>query len=237
MWLQVVALSQLVELLLSDCDCRLQSNMHAIAAPMTSLKLTDCWQYSGLLSLLPDLEQLSIWDPEGYEDADTISGTLSALQQLTSLILTWSFPTVPDSLPHLINLRHLSVHCRGQADAEVEGLPPQGSWCHGLQELGIDVGMAFSSLETLRGMPALTHLHLYCSPSDFSNAEDYMWESLLEAAVEITLLQHFDIESDCDEDLVMGFDLAGSLLALQRRRPYLVITPLCTDFPGDWGLE
>ena len=182
------------------------------------------------------LANLVIWDPEEIEDAETISDSLTALGHLTSLILIWSFPSAPDSLPHLTSLRRLSLHSWGQANEE-ESLQPLGSWSHGLQELGIGVGVAFRSLETLRSMTALEWLRLYCSPSDFNDAQASRWGGLLTAAGSFTQLQRLDIESDCDEDLVMGFHVAGSLLALQRLNPRIVITPRHVDCLGDWDMD
>ena len=107
----------------------------------------------------------------------------------------------------------------------MNSLPPPDAWSHGLQELGIAARVAISSLATLRSTTALEKLHLFCavgSPSDSST-----WDGLLETAGANTQLQRLDIvyDYDAEEELVMGIDLAGSLLRLHRRCPHLAINP------------
>ena len=233
---QVIALPHLADLRLIDSECQIEGNQN-IVAPITTLKLTHCQQYMDLLMALPDLLQLEICDPDGYADIGAVCASLATQEHLTSLIFEHDDDLDMDAwLPHLTNLRHLSVYCPAHGnedDFPVVGLPPPGPWCYGLHELGIAARVAFGSLETLRSMTALENLHLYCTPSDCSDSST--WDGLLEVARANIQLECLDIEySGYDDIFVMGISLADSLLRLLRSRPSLAIATCHTYYFGDW---
>ena len=131
----------------------------------------------------------------------------------------WQCSAPPAELSQLTNLRYLMVG--SHADEVTAGLPPPGTWSHGLQKLRITCGFVFHNLEALRGMPSLQLLQLCCQTEDCTRAQVAAWDSLLEILATNNSLQQFDI---AHRGLDMYFGVSAGLLHLQHSRPGLAIS-------------
>ena len=237
------AAPQLAALELCDCYCNLKDDLEPgpLSTSITSLKIDDCKKLTAFLVALPELRHLELCADNENHIANTVeevNTAFSSLHHLTYVSLSWRRTVPPASLTHLTNMRRLRLHYYTfwfPEGPEGGRLPPPGAWSSGLQKLSIMGYIAFRSLDTLRRMPALQHLRLYCCTAEY-DLSDAAWTGLLEAAAASNLqLQRLDIVKAFDENVYLDTpdSICGILLRLQRTHPRLAIAMLSQN-DGAW---
>ena len=117
---------------------------------------------------------------------------------------------------------------------EAGGLPPPGTWTSGLESLSITDSIAFRSLDTLRRMPALQHLRLYCSPQGCTDTVQE-WIDLLEAAAANRKLQRIGFVSTDMEEEVMYNCLIDDIGRHEESHPHITINSEGDTVWDDWN--